>query len=746
MSFYSKLASQRDDSPELRNCVEETVRKLTSVEDTSVSRPGILLGRIQSGKTRAFLGIIASAFDEGFDIAIILTKNSKPLVQQTVVRVEKDFADFIESDSLRVFDIMQFPSNLTSYETNRKLILVAKKEDDNLRRILNAFENTYPALADRRILIVDDEADYASVSFRKTNGVTSPGVVAGGIDQLQRALKQSTYLQVTATPYALYLQPNDEVVSSSGVPIFMPKRPAFTVLLPIHAGYVGGEYYFDAANDETSPAFHFYIEVPDRERDALRKPDKRRIPQNPAELLKLTNTAVVRRALMNFVVGGVIRRWQQEESGQTVKKFSLLFHTETSKESHQWQKSVLEQLRDAYLEAAKKELVIFEEQCQEAYNQIRTSLELGNLPIPPFDLVKQLARRSFIEEHLLILTVNSDEEIDQQLDKDGQLKLRTPLTVFVGGQVLDRGVTITNLIGFYYGRNPKTMQQDTVLQHCRMFGARDRADLPVTRFYAPKSIYARMKQIHEFDSALREAFEKGAHDKGVYFIRRGGGRQLIPCSPNKLSFSTLNTVRPGERLLPVGMNTVAKTYGTKGLAKLDASLDQHCPNDSEVQWIDLADAETLFRAAYELFEPDSYPATEVSDTVAALHHYAQSCEDDRLRGKVGLVCWRNRDIARVRADGRYANSPDTKQQADLARSQATSAPLLMMFRQNGLEDQGWKGLPFWWPIVVAPVGGAPVVFADQESSPDPAAPTVLKPRAAKKQKRRKGRSLKSKSA
>ena len=33
-------------------------------------------------------------------------------------------------------------------------------------------------------------------------------------------------------------------------------------------------------------------------------------------------------------------------------------------------------------------------------------------------------------------------------------KLRTPLNIFIGGQVLDRGVTLANLIGFYYGRRP----------------------------------------------------------------------------------------------------------------------------------------------------------------------------------------------------------------------------------------------------------------------------------------------------
>lgn len=37
----------------------------------------MLLGKVQSGKTRTFISILALGFDNGFDIAIVLSKNSK---------------------------------------------------------------------------------------------------------------------------------------------------------------------------------------------------------------------------------------------------------------------------------------------------------------------------------------------------------------------------------------------------------------------------------------------------------------------------------------------------------------------------------------------------------------------------------------------------------------------------------------------------------------------------------------------
>jgi hypothetical protein len=61
------------------------------------------------------------------------------------------------------------------------------------------------------VLVIDDEADLASV-FRKQNGFGTAGVISHQIDRLRDLVKNSAFLQVTATPYALYLQPDDEVV------------------------------------------------------------------------------------------------------------------------------------------------------------------------------------------------------------------------------------------------------------------------------------------------------------------------------------------------------------------------------------------------------------------------------------------------------------------------------------------------------------------------------------------------------
>ncbi len=75
----------------------------------------MLLGKIQSGKTKTFLAIIALAFDNGFDVAVILTKGTRALTKQTLQRVRSEFTPYQERDALQVFDIMTIPSGLTGW-------------------------------------------------------------------------------------------------------------------------------------------------------------------------------------------------------------------------------------------------------------------------------------------------------------------------------------------------------------------------------------------------------------------------------------------------------------------------------------------------------------------------------------------------------------------------------------------------------------------------------------------------------
>lgn len=540
-SFYGRLSHRRGgDGVELIRCVERSVDQLLNVS-TAVGKPGMLLGKIQSGKTRGFLGIIAHGFDRGFDVAIVLTKGTKALSGQTVARFRKDFAEFIEDDSVALFDIMQMPNRLTRAERQRKLILIAKKQKQNLQRIQKLFAD-YPDLHDKQVMLVDDEADAASVRFVKNRdtGEMDQGGIAQQIDKLRESVLKLAFLQVTATPYALYLQPDD--YEAKGSFVFLPKRPAFTELLPIHDGYVGGADYFSTF-DEDDPRSYLYVEVPADEQETLRSLDGRSARR--AHVFSGTKIGIIRRALLSFITAVVIRRHQQKNAGEKLIKYAMVIHNDVKKEAHTFQRGLVEQILNAFSDDAAAQANQIEPIFKEAFNDFTKSVRADGGYVPDLESVFAEVRSALIGDEIVVSAVNSDHDTAALLNADAELHLRTPYNIFIGGNILDRGITIPNLLSFYYGRNPKKMQADTVLQHSRMYGNRSRRDLAVTRFYTSLEVYNRLKMIDELENALRDAFEKGAHNRGVAFIRRDDNRKLIPCAPSKISLSDVVSLAPG---------------------------------------------------------------------------------------------------------------------------------------------------------------------------------------------------------
>ena len=202
----------------------------------------MLLGKVQSGKPRTFISVMALAFDNGFDIAVVLSKNSKALIEQTYKRLRAEFSEFIEEGELDVYDIMHCPESFNAFELESKIIFVAKKETNNINRLTKLFTEKSSSMAGKRVLIIDDEADNASIGYSKKADVIEANKIARQISDFRGSLIQSSFLQVTATPYSLYLQPTE--IEVNNVLEFKPTRPVFTELVPVPDTYVGGDTYF----------------------------------------------------------------------------------------------------------------------------------------------------------------------------------------------------------------------------------------------------------------------------------------------------------------------------------------------------------------------------------------------------------------------------------------------------------------------------------------------------------------------
>lgn len=705
MGFYSRLRDARNDDEALQHCIESVVDQLETADDPR--KPGMLLGKIQSGKTRAFLGVIARAFDRDFDMAIVLTKGTKTLASQTVKRIGRDFKEFIEEDSILLFDIMSTPDALTKAELRRKIIIVAKKQVRNLERIQTLFDETYPQLRGKRVLLVDDEADMASVRFTKKKGESDfdQGTIANQMDHLRDTLPGIAFLQVTATPYALYLQPENYDDASHAKEVFYPKRPAFTVLLPIHSAYVGGEAYFGGWGAD-DPRHYLSVEVDDREHDALRTADGRSIRED--RIWTSENIKVLRRALISFLLAVAVRRRQQIGLDQKPQKYAMIIHNDTQRAAHDWQWETVRRIANAFETAAENDDPKLRTLFNEAYKDLARSVEANQGHMPAADEAFEDVKAMIGDGELNVQRVNSDAQLEPLLDAEtAELRLRTQANLFIGGSILDRGITVPNLIAFYYGRNPKRMQADTVLQHSRMYGARHRDDLAVTRFYTSRGVHTRLSKIYALETALREAFESGAHDAGVVFIQSDARHGFVPCAPSKVKLSDVVTVRANEVLLPTGFDTIAATRLGRQMTHIEKLVPNSAIGAKAFVGIPLEDAIALIDAIEPTLELEEDGGFEWDAMRGLLRYYAE-----RSDGKVLILAETGRRLHRERSGDRSGLSIlGTTELRDLVRSSTRSAPAIVLLRQVGGPELGWKAGPFWWPMLAAPPRATPCVYA-----------------------------------
>ncbi|HCR2979373.1 hypothetical protein HAP49_02585 [Serratia marcescens] len=709
MEFYSRICDKQQYDKELEKCIFQVVSKLEETT-TSTDSPGVLLGKIQSGKTRGFLGIIAKAFDHNYDIALVLTKGTKTLAKQTVSRIKNDFKDFIENDELSIFDIMEMPDRLTRSEINKKIIIVAKKEIKNLERLKAFFEKeNHTGILDKKIILIDDEADMGSIRFvrKKTqgskNGTIEQGKIAQKMDELRILVKNMRFLQVTATPYSLYLQPENY----SNPFLFLPKKPAFTELLPIHNRYVGGDDYFGEYNSY-DPRCYLYVRVTEDEQEALRS--KNEIDFSPETILSISGISTLKKAIVSFLIAVAIRRWQQRLAGEKQSKYAMIIHNDTQRKSHEKQWNIVEALREAFEKCVSEENPVLSTLFDNSFDEIKTSVICNKDKCPEREEAFELYKQLISDGEINVQRVNSDVELASLLDPaTAELRLRTEANIFIGGSLLDRGITIPNLISFYYGRNPKKMQADTVLQHSRMYGARDRKDLAVTRFYTSQAVFNRLKHVHEFDSALRKAFENGDSESGVVFIENDASQGVIPCAPSKVSISRVVTVNSGGYYLPAGFelsNSIVKNTLTEKVNDILLPLIKKnnkgllsIPKSTVFSALDIIKKSLVLNNNEDFYWDAMYGLVD---------YYCKSTNDDTIK----ILIEENRELTKDRSGDKSGLSIVGGKKIRELLSQQRSQPAMVFLKQKGGIDKGWNiDSEFWWPILIAPTTSSPCIYS-----------------------------------
>ena len=377
---------------------------------------GLIYGLVQSGKTGVLAVTGAMGADEGYRTLIVLTSDIDPLYEQTRGRIQEAFPGM---DLLGKVDLKEPDAFLQRIKRGTCAIVVTKNGSILRALIENLKGGNVRGLA---CLIIDDEADQASLNTkaRKNDGTQSK--INEQIEELRGFFQKNTYLQVTATPGALFLQEGKHAF-----------RPKFTVLSHPGKDYVGGDDFFSRGVDDLVREFPL-TDLTTLSAGMQPKPGD----QIPSSLLA---------ALDAFMIGATYKRDVQAD-----QKCAFLCHVSTRTADH---KHIVELLRKyksdlgAGLKAGNPKLIA---RLRAAFDDLAGTH--GKLAKADFGGL--LSRIEFLSAGIHVKLVNGETDED--------VALHAPYNLFVGGNKLGRGVTIKNLLVSYYGRHPRTPQADTVLQ------------------------------------------------------------------------------------------------------------------------------------------------------------------------------------------------------------------------------------------------------------------------------------------
>ncbi len=464
--------------------------------NAAISKYGLVVGQVQSGKTSNYTGLICKAADAGFRLIIVLAGVHNNLRSQTQLRLDEGFLGF-DTQHERAFrennlwigvgriDQASVAHSLTSslsdfnvgaanaiginFNTNEPLIAVVKKNSRVLERLRQWLSAQAVEIDGRRVvrnkslLLIDDEADNASINTKPDSDKAT--AINQLIRDILRLFDKSGYVGYTATPFAnIFIPIEDDQL--------FPRD--FIINIPPPSNYVGPDKVFGFQPVEENEPSNTVLPIVRRIDDYQTfVPNGHR----KGDVLPAEAPLSLRLAIKCFVLTCAIRRLR----GQKEAHNSMLVHVSRYIPWQQRIKTIVEDVFDFYRRG-------IEMNVPAVYAELRQAFEQNSESYASFCTTSQLILESPLKEidpHVMIHTW--DEVITQLNEAATRIQVkeinggsadalnyfdhRNGLSVIaIGGDKLSRGLTLEGLSVSYYLRASR--MYDTLMQMGRWFGYR----------------------------------------------------------------------------------------------------------------------------------------------------------------------------------------------------------------------------------------------------------------------------------
>ena len=432
---------------------------------------------------------------------------------------------------------MWHPDNI--HQTDVR-IAVVKKNKAVLTKLVRDLRRIKALLNEIPALIIDDEADQASVNTLNPKRATedrSRTAINKLIAELLGHLGRGQYVGYTATPFAnVFVSPED------AEDIF-PRD--FIISLSAPPEYRGGRAYHDfeelTAAERSDPAVsneRAFV------RDLMASDDA-----DPDEV-----DAELLRALDSFVLSGAIKLWRASvdpELSGAFRHHTMLVHESVSQKAHAdlalrigrlWKRAGYGSPR---ANGRLRELFEGDFKAVTAARQWEPGIPRAG----SFDDVAP-----FIGEVLdLVLNSNGDPVVVINGDKEQQYRKvdfqrERVWRILVGGTKLSRGFTLEGLTTTYFKR--RAMQADSLMQMGRWFGYRP-GYCDLVRLFMARGIKGRGRQVYDlyeaFGAIMKDEEDFRAQLEVFSQVQEDGAPAVRPIDVPPLVFQQLPWLRPTSR-------------------------------------------------------------------------------------------------------------------------------------------------------------------------------------------------------
>ena len=492
--------------PDIMNCLYNPKEEF----DGKRLKRGLIIGDVQSGKTATYSGLICKAADAGYKVVILLAGITESLRQQTQERIDEGIVGYTirkvdkqicegrvgvgkdnkqrraSSFTTCVKDFVK-GSNLISTtlsEHNSLVLFVVKKNVSVLTKLHDWLKNQNMNIRTNSInhpmLLIDDEADNASINTKKDN--TDPTKTNAIIRKICNLFQTANYIGFTATPFANVFIDPDSVDSMKNADLF-PEHFIYT--LPTPSSYIGADKIFYKDKEYYRNLRYITdIEEPDYTSDEYREDNKENIDKLNAGTFYYRHrkewNGILPDSLKESIYCYYLTNVVRDLRGHVAKPRSMLINMSRFVKVQSVIKEYVDEIQDNFIRTIKYNfdedssknvhLSLFQELKQlwdKHFNNV-TDINFAdivkkkNLLGAVYDIERDIPKMN-------IIVVNGNSA--SKLDYKSNPSLRV---IAIGGLALSRGLTLEGLLVSYFYRNTATF--DVLMQMGRWFGYRPHYD------------------------------------------------------------------------------------------------------------------------------------------------------------------------------------------------------------------------------------------------------------------------------